>query len=161
MKRLASVIAICLILSQARVLYAEESVKADKLVDAALSVVSYDIKTTEGEDIVVTAGYSSTRPNPEIENLDIAPRDSINDGTKICRIPTKEGANIEVNYTYSGGSRVGIKMSAEPSNVSSDEEYTQDLTVQSNGGYMISFAFIWQGKDLKEVRIEPLVNPFS
>ena len=54
-----------------------------------------------------------------------------------------------------------MKISAEPPNPGSDGEYSQILPVESKGGYIINFTFIWQGRDLKEVRIEPLINPFS
>lgn len=154
-------VAVFALLTFACAVHAEDSVKADKLVDGASSTVSYDIKSADGDDLVMTAGYSSERPKPEIESLDIVPRAAITDGTQAFKIPTKEGSPIEIQYTYSAGARTDMKVSSEPSSQSAEDEYSQSLTVQSNGGYMISFTFIWQGKDLKEVRIEPLVNPFS
>lgn len=161
MKKIFSVIAVALGLVLAGMSYAEENVSADKIIDIAESKVSYDIKTVGGEDLVITADYASGGANPEIENMDISPRSFISEGTKVFEIATKEGAPIEIQYSYSGGERVGIKVSAEPSNPSLDEEYSQVLSVESKGGHIINFTFIWQGKDLREVRVEPLVNPFA
>jgi len=143
------------------ILHAEEKVSADRVVDIAASRVSYDIKTAEDEDIILTVDYTSERPNPELENMDIVPQGAVKDGTRVFRIQTKEGSPIEIQYVYENGERVGMKISAEPSDPSSDAEYSQVLSVESKGGYIIKFTFIWQGKELKEVRIEPLINPFS
>lgn len=142
-------------------LYAEEGVKADRVVDLSESIVSYDIKTVEGEDLLLTADYTQARPNPELENMDIVPQGLIKEGTKSFTIPTKENTPINIQYSFSGGERSGMKISAQPSNPTSDAEYSQILSVESKGGYTINFTFIWQGGDLKEVRIEPLANPFS
>lgn len=161
MKSILSVIVVSVILISAGMSRAEEGIKADNVIDLAGSRVSYDIKTTEGEDLIVTADYAKTRPNPEIENMDIAPLNAINEGTKKFKIATKEGAPIELQYVYARGERVGMKISAEPANPSSDAEYPQVLSVESKAGHIINFTFIWQGKELKEVRIEPQENPFA
>lgn len=142
-------------------LYAQENVKADRVVDMAESVVSYDIKTIEGEDLSLTADYASSRPNPEIENMDIVPRGLAGEGVKSLTIQTKEGAPITIEYSFAFGERTDMKISTKPSNPASDGEYSQILSVESKAGYVINFTFIWQGGDLKEVRIEPMINPFT
>ncbi|MCX5678745.1 MAG: hypothetical protein NTY76_06525 [Candidatus Omnitrophica bacterium] len=161
MKKIFSIIAAVLGLVFAGMSYAQGNIKADNVIDITESKVSYDIKTAEGEDLVVTADYASGSASPEIENMDIFPRNSINEGIKAFTVTTKEGVPIEIQYAYSGGERVGVKISTKPSHPSSDSEYAQVLSVESKGGYIIKFMFVWQGKDLKEVRVEPLVNPFA
>lgn len=163
MRKILSITAVALGLASAGILHAGGSVKADNVIDIAESRVSYDIKTASGEDIVITADYvpGARGTTPEIENMDISPRSPINGGTRAFKVITKEGVPIEIQYSYAGGERTGIKISTKPPNPSSDEEYPQVLSVESKGGYIINFTFIWQGKDLKEVRVEPLVNPFA
>ncbi len=162
MWNILSVIALSVILISAGMSRAEENIKADSIVDRTESRVGYVIKTARGDDyLVITADYAQTRPNPEIENMDISPLDTVNEGTRTFKIATKEGVPIEIQYIYTRGERIGMKIFAEPPNPSSDEEYSQVLSVESGGGYIINFTFIWQGKDLKEVRIEPLINPFA
>ena len=161
MKNILSVIALSVILISAGTSSAAENIKADNVVDPAESMVSYKIRAAGGEDLVITADYAQTRPNPEIENMDISPLDAVNEGARTFKIVTKEGIPIEIQYVYARGERVGMKISAEPSNPSSDAEYPQILSVESSGGYIINFTFVWQGKDLKEVRIEPQINPFT
>lgn len=161
MNRSLSAVAAAVLLFSALSINAQAKIKADTVVDTAESKVSYDIKTSEGEDLVLTADYVSGKPDPELENMDIAPKDPIDEGTKVFKIMSKEGAPIEIQYSYRGGERAGMKIFTEPTNPSSDTEYYQVLSVESKGGYIIHFTFIWQGKDLKEVRIEPLVNPFA
>lgn len=161
MNKMLSVIAVVSSLAFTGMLQAEGNIKADNVIDAANSKVSYDIRTARGEDLIITADYSSDPAKAEIENMDISPLSPINEGTKVFTVVTKEGVPIDIQYSYSGGERTGIKISAKPSNPSSDAEYPQILSVESKGGYTINFTFIWQGKDLKEVRIEPLINPFA
>ncbi len=161
MKSILSVIALSVILISAGTSSAAENIKADNVVDPAESMVSYKIRAAGGEDLVITADYAQTRPNPEIENMDISPLDAVNEGARTFKIVTKEGIPIEIQYVYARGERVGMKISAEPSNPSSDAEYPQILSVESSSGYIINFTFVWQGKDLKEVRIEPQINPFT
>lgn len=162
MKKLFIVMVAAAAVLSSYALHAEESVKADRLVDLSESIVSYDIKTAEGEDLLLTADYNtSVRPAPELENMDIVPQTPIKDGTKSFTIPTKEGAPINIQYTFSGNDLSGMKISTAPSNPASDGEYSQILSVVSKAGYTINFTFIWQGGELKEVRIEPSVNPFG
>jgi hypothetical protein len=161
MKKTFGIIVVSMMLISAGMSCAEEGVKADNLIDLAGSRVSYEIKTDRGEGLIITADYAKTRPNPEIENMDIAPLNAINEGTKEFKLATKEGIPIELQYVYARGERVGMKIYAEPSNPSSDAEYPQVLSVESNAGYIINFTFIWQGQELKEVRIEPQKNPFA
>ena len=161
MKKILSIVAAVTVLASAAILHAEEKAGADKITGINESRVSYDIKTVDGEDLVITADYASSRPNPEIENIDISPKDPINEGTRVFKVMTKEGTPIELHYIYEKGERVGMKISAESPNPSSDAEFPQILSVKSEGGRIINFTFIWQGEDLKEVRIEPLVNPFA
>jgi hypothetical protein len=161
MKKIFGITAIALGLAFAGMSYADENIKADNVIDAAGAKVSYDIKTSEGEDLVITADYASPSARAEIENMDIFPRGSASEGIKTFTLATKEGTPIEIQYLYSGPERAGMKISAKPSHPSSDSEYAQVLSVESKGGYIIKFMFVWQGKDLKEVRVEPLVNPFA
>ena len=161
MKSILSVIAVSVILVSAGMSYAAENIKADDVVDLTESTVSYKIETAGGEDLVITADYAQTRPNPEIENMDISPLDNVYEGARTFKIITKEGIPIDIQFVYARGERVGMAISAEPSNPASDLEYSQILSAESSGGYIIIFTFVWQGKDLKEVRVEPQLNPFA
>lgn len=160
MKKLLSIVTIIVFIAGYSV-SAFAALKADNMVDQSKAIVSYDLKTNEGVDLVLTADYSFARPIPDLENMDIAPKDPIRDGTRTFTLRSKEGTPVTIEYTYKNGERVGMKISSQPSNPASDAEYSQILSVESKAGYSISFTFIWQGSDLKEVRIEPSVNPFA
>jgi len=161
MRKMLGVVAVAVVLTSASVLNAGGNAAAGGIIDIAGSRASYDIKTVEGEDLVITADYARMRPDPEIENIDIAPRNPSSEGTRVFRIMTREGVPIEIQYLYAGDKCVEIKISAEPSNTSSDAEHSQVLSVEARSGHIINFTFIWQGKELREVRIEPMVNPFA
>lgn len=161
MKKVAGIIVAVVVLFSGHWVYSQENAKADRVVNFSESIVSYDIKTAEGEDLLLTADYTSARPNPELENMNIVPQNLVNEGAKLFTIQTKEKAPITIQYSFSGGELSDMKISAEPPSPESDGEYSQILSVESKAGYIINFIFIWQGKDLKEVRIEPSVNPFS
>ncbi len=161
MKKILGIIAVAVLVLRTSVAGADVNANVDKVGDMAKAVVSYEIATSEGDELVLTVDYDSKRPTPEIENMDISPITPISDGTKTFKILTKEGVPIEIEYSYSGGKRTGMKISTAPSNPSSDAEYSQILSVQSKGAHVVNFTFIWQGTELKEVRIEPQVNPFD
>jgi hypothetical protein len=161
MKKILSIMIIASLLFIGYTAHAALTPKADQVVSQARSIVSYDIATNEGQDLVLTADYSAARPTPDLENLDITPKTPVKDGVMSFTLRTQEGAPITVEYTYAKGERVGMKFSAEPPNPGSDAEYTQILSVASKAAYIINFTFVWQGGELKEVRIEPLINPFD
>lgn len=151
----------CVFLVSGYAVFAFAAIKADTLVDQSKAIVSYDINTNEGIDLVLTADYSFARPIPDLENMDIIPKAPAKDGAQAFTLRSKEGTPITIEYMYQNGERVGMKIAAEPTNPTTDAEYAQILSVESRAGHIINFTFIWQGKDLKEVRIEPLVNPFA
>ncbi len=161
MNKSLGIIAAAVVLFSGYGVYAQENAKADRAVNFSESIVSYDIKTAEGEDLLLTADYTSARPNPELENMNIVPQSSMSEGTKSLTIQTKEKTPITIQYSFSDGGLSDMKISAEPPSPELDGEYSQVLSVESKAGYIINFTFIWQGKDLKEVRIEPSINPFS
>ncbi|MBN2453113.1 MAG: hypothetical protein JXB40_02470 [Candidatus Omnitrophica bacterium] len=159
MKRLLGIAAAAAILAVYPA-YAGQGVIADRLVDPSKSVVSFDIATAEGEDLTLTADYSSERPSPEPENMEIMPPGAIKEGTRSFTIRSKEGVPVNIQYLYGGGEMISMRISTESPNPASDAEYLQILSVESRAGHIINFTFVWQGDELKEVRIEPLINPF-
>jgi hypothetical protein len=161
MRKMYRIIFTIVMLCCACSVYADVNANVDRVIDPAKSSVGYDIVTSEGQTLALTIDYDSKRPTPEIENMDISPVAPVSEGTKIFKIPTKEGEPIEIEYSYSNGERTGMKISATPSNPSSDAEYSQIVSVVSKLSHVINFTFVWQGQELKEVRIEPLVNPFD
>ena len=54
-----------------------------------------------------------------------------------------------------------MNISVPPPAGQSGAEYEETLTITSKGGYVIRFVFYWKGGELKGVRAEPVVNPFS
>lgn len=140
---------------------ASAAVKADNLANAEESTVSYSVKTAEGEDVIVTVDYTTSGSDAEIENMEIEPAVHVADGTKSLKIPSVEGPAIEIQFTYSLGKRTGIKISSVPPDPSSAVQSNSRSTIESSGGYLIDFDFLWNGKELAEVRVEPRDNPFS
>ena len=116
-----------------------------------------------GEYIRVVMDYSSNRPSPDLQNIDIVPHRPINDGILPLKVGTKEKKPITFQYFYRQGKFVNIKISTDrPKKVQDNEaEYEETLTVISKGGYELRFTFKWKGQEAKGVRVEPVINPYS
>ena len=125
MNKIFGLVVLAVVIFSRCFVFAAEGVKADKLLDLSESIVGYDIKTVEGEDLILMADYTSSRPNPELENLNITCQGGMKDGTKSFTIQTKENIPINIEYTFSGGDISGMKISTKPSNPASDGEYSQ------------------------------------
>jgi hypothetical protein len=134
---------------------------SDRQIDPEASVVAYDIKTEEGEDLWMITDYTGRRPDPELQNMDITPQRALRDGVKTLTVQTDTGRPIEFQYYYKAGERVSVNISVPPPAGQSGAEYEETLTITSKGGYVIRFVFYWKGGELKGVRAEPVVNPFS
>ncbi|MCM8760706.1 MAG: hypothetical protein NC933_00985 [Candidatus Omnitrophica bacterium] len=140
---------------------AVQQIGADRVLEPNDSVVAFDIKTQEGEDLYLVADYTARRPDPELQNMDIAPASPLREGVKFLKIDTVEGRPIEFQYFYKEGQLVSINITTPPPSVPMDGEYLETLTVKSKAGHPIIFTFQWEKGELKGVRVEPATNPFG
>ena len=140
---------------------AVQEVGADRQLDPVMSVVVYEIKTASGEDLLLVADYTARRPDPELQNLDIMPKDPVRDGIKSLRLESNEKRPIEFAYLYKDAQIESINISAPPPAVTSAEESAEVLTVPSVSGHIVNFTLTWKGGELKGVRAEPAQNPFG
>jgi hypothetical protein len=143
------------------------TVNADALIVPQRSVVAYDIRAVNGEYIRVVMDYSSNRPAPDLQNIDIVPHRPITDGILPLKVMSKEKKEITFQYFYRQGQFVNIKISTDRPKEASGKaasgaaEYEEALTVTSKGGYELRFTFKWKDGEAKGVRAEPVVNPYS
>lgn len=137
-----------------------QTVEADAEIDHLWSIVCYNIKSLGGENIQIKADYTYARPNPALQNLDIILPQSLEEGPKIYKIQTKENKQIELTCSYKNGQPEHIKIFTSLPSDAAGNECTEVLSVVSQRGYVINFAFYWRGKTLENVKVEPLVNPY-
>jgi len=140
---------------------AVQEIGADRQLDPVMSVVAYELKTSGGGDLLLVADYTARRPDPELQNLDIMPKDPVRDGIKSLKLESNEKRPIEFAYLYKDGKIESVNISVPPPAVTSAEESAEILTVPSAGGHIVNFTLTWKGGELKGVRVEPAVNPFS
>ncbi len=140
---------------------AVQEIAADRQLDPVMSIVVYEMKTSGGGDLLLVADYTARRPDPELQNLDIMPKDPVRDGIKSLKLESNEKRPIEFAYLYKDGQIESINISATAPAVTSAEESTENLTVPSVSGHIINFTLTWKGGELKGVRAEPAQNPFG
>jgi hypothetical protein len=139
------------------------TVNADAVIVPQRSVVAYDIRAINGEYIRIVMDYSSNRPGPDLQNIDIIPHRPITDGILPLKVMSKEKKQITFQYFYRQGQFVNIKISTDRPKAASgkDAEYEETLSVVSKGGYELRFTFKWKDQEAKGVRAEPVLNPYS
>lgn len=140
-----------------------EIVNADTIIVPQRSVIGYDIRAMNGEYIRVVMDYSSNRPSPDLQNIDIVPHRPITDGILPLKVMSREKKQITFQYFYRQGQFVNIKISTDrPKEASGkDAEYEETLSVVSKGGYELRFTFKWKDQEAKGVRVEPIINPYG
>ena len=134
---------------------------ADRRLDEVMSVVAYDMRTMEGEDLLMVTDYTGRRPDPELQDMDIAPARPIREGVKILRLATDKERPIEFQYHYKDGERMSVNIAVDPPAGAGEGDIQEVLNVRSKGGHVVAFTFYWQNGQLKGVRAEPAVNPFG
>lgn len=139
---------------------AVQQVEADTEVDHLWSIVSYNIQTVEGDVVQIRVDYTSERPNPILQNLEFVPAEELKEGMKVYKLQTKEKKPIEFSCSYKNGQLENIKIYTDPPSGLEGVGYSEKLSVVSQDGYIINFVFDWSGKELKEVNVEPLINPY-
>lgn len=143
------------------------TVNADAVIVPQRSVVGYDIRSMNGEYIRVVMDYSSNRPGPDLQNIDIVPHRPIADGILPLKVMSKEKREITFQYFYRQGQFVNIKISTDRPKEASGKaaaggaEYEETLTVTSKGGYELRFTFKWKDQEAKGARVEPVINPYG
>jgi hypothetical protein len=155
---------------------AVQKVDADGVLNPSRSTVGYDVKATDGQYLRIVFDYSSERPDPVIQRIDIVPHRPVKDGILQLKVQTKEKKPIKFQYYFKNGQFVNIKISTEPpppaapaakgpaAGPKTDKAEKPDeetLTAKSVGGYAIKFTFSWKDGEIKGVRAEPAVNPYG
>ena len=69
MKKILGIIAVAVLVLRTSVAGADVNANVDKVGDMAKAVVSYEIATSEGDELVLTVDYDSKRPTPEMTIL--------------------------------------------------------------------------------------------
>jgi hypothetical protein len=140
-----------------------QKVEADSVIVPEKSIVGYDIRSSDGDYLRVVADYSSFRPEPELQKIEIIPHRPISDGILPLKVETKEKRPIKFQYFYRQGQLVNMKISADPPKeaLKKDKEYEETLSVVSRGGYVIRFMFQWKDGEAKGIRVEPAVHPYG
>jgi len=140
-----------------------QKVEADGVIVPGKSVVSYDIRSSDGDYLRMVADYSSFRPEPELQKIEIVPHRPISDGILPLKVQTREKKPVKFQYFYKEGQLVNMKISADPPKeaLRKDKEYEETLSVVSRGGYVIRFMFQWKDGETKGIRVEPAVHPYG
>lgn len=134
---------------------------ADNEDDHVMSVVSYKVEGQDGAPIGIVVDYTSFRPNPDIQNVKIVPPENIiKKGGKIIEINSREGKIIRISFFYDVKQLRNIKLDTDYPPNASQKGHVEELTVLSQGGYIIKFIFSWRNEKLINVRVEPLINPY-
>ncbi len=142
-------------------LEAVRKVNADTIVNPAMSTVQYDIASMEGEDIYITADYTSTRPNPPMQNASINAKTGLKDGEKVLRLRSRENRNIDVGFLYKNGKQENAWLNTNSSQCAQDAGFQETLSVVSKMGYVLNFTFEWSKGKLQGVKVDPLVHPYG
>lgn len=138
-------------------------VLADGVIFPPRSVVGYDIRASDGNYLRVVIDYSSNRPFPDPQKVEIIPHSPRTDGILPFTVKTREGKPIRVQFFYRGGQFINMKISTDPppSDPEKGDEREETLSVVSRGGYLLRFTFHWKGGEVSGIRIEPEVNPYG
>ncbi len=135
-------------------------VEADAVINSVISTVRYDIQSLEGEDIYIKADYTSKRPDPPLQSLEIISSAGLREGEKALIVRSRENKNIEMRFFYKNGRLEGLQLYTVPPQGAQDAGLQETLSVLSKGSYCLTFIFEWSKGKLQGVKVEPLINPY-
>jgi hypothetical protein len=141
-------------------------VDSDGVIIPARSVVGYDIRAVNGEYLRIAIDYSSDRPNPDMQKVEIFPLKGRSDVILPLQVKTRELRLIKFQFFYHKGEFVNNKIYVEGPRASGDamggeKEYEEKLSVVSAGGHVIRLTVLWKDNEISGVRAEPAVNPYG
>lgn len=140
-----------------------QKVDADGILLPSRSVAGYDLRAKNGQYLRLAIDYSSERPDPAIQKIDIAPHKPVQDGILLLEVDTKEKKPVKFQYFYKKGQFMNLKIYTDPpakaEGAKAPEE--ESLSAVSVGGYTIKFIFKWKDGEVAGIRAEPLVNPYQ
>lgn len=134
--------------------------EADAVINPVMSTVRYDIRSLEGEDIYIKADYTSKRPDPPLQSIEITSSAGLTEGEKVLIVRSRENKNIEMRFFYKNGRLEGLQLYTVPPQGAQDAGLQETLSVLSKGSHVITFIFEWSKGKLQSVKIEPLINPY-
>lgn len=138
-----------------------KDVLADRQLDPANSVVAYKFDPKDGGPFEIEVKYNNARMEPDIEDIAIVPAACTDGAAKNFTLMTRESKPIGIKGVCKGGRLADIVTIAEPPKTSGNGTSQTTLSAESRGGYIINFTLYWKGKELKAVKVEPLVNPYA
>ncbi|MEW6170579.1 MAG: hypothetical protein AB1472_03365, partial [Candidatus Omnitrophota bacterium] len=135
--------------------------EVDEELDPELSKVIYNIKTQTGQIIKIKVDYTSDRPNPPIQNVDILPPQKLKEGIDPYRISTKEKKDLIFDFKFKNNKLESVQVSHVSLPDTTGIKYEETLTITSQQGYDIKFIFLWKDNEIISIRCEPFLNPYS
>lgn len=135
--------------------------EVDEELDPELSKVIYNIKTQTGQIIKIKVDYTSDRPNPPIQNVDILPPQELKEGLDSYQISTKENKDLIFDFKFKNNKLESVQVSHALPPDTTGIKYEETLTITSQRGYDIKFIFSWKNNEIISIRCEPSLNPYS
>lgn len=135
--------------------------EADEETDAAFSKVIYNIKTRSGQVIKMQVDYTSDRPDPPIQRVDILPPDELKDGVKSYHISTKQKKDLIIEFCVKNNKLEYVRVDNASNPETVGKEYRETLTITSEAGYDIDFEFLWKNNEIESIKCVPVRNPYS
>lgn len=136
-------------------------IEADQEVDAELSKVIYNIKTQTNQIIKIQVDYTSDRPNPLLQHVEIIPPLDLKEGISSYRIATKEKKDLIVEFHLKNKKLEFVRIDSSLPPDSTARQYEETLTITSEAGYDIEFEFLWKNNAIVSVLCTPARNPYS
>lgn len=135
--------------------------EADEETDAAFSKVIYNIKTRSGQVIKMQVDYTSDRPDPPIQRVDILPPEELKEGVKSYRIPAKQKKDMIIEFCMKNNKLEYARVDNASRPETAGKEYRETLTITSEAGYDIDFEFLWKNNEVESIKCVPSRNPYS
>ncbi|MFH0771747.1 MAG: hypothetical protein V1933_03920 [Candidatus Omnitrophota bacterium] len=135
--------------------------EADEEMDAEYSKVIYNVKTRSGQIIKIQIDYTSDRPDPPIQQVEMFPPPELKEGIKSYRIFTKQKKDIIVEFCMKNDKLEYARVDSASHPETAGKEYQETLTITSGAGYDIDFKFLWKDNEIKSVECAPSRNPYS
>lgn len=135
--------------------------EADEETDAEYSRVIYNIKTRSGQIIKVQVDYTSDRPNPPIQHVDILPPAELKEDVKSYRIPTKQKKDLIIEFCMKNNKLEYVRVDNASRPETAGKEYQETLTITSEAGHDIDFEFLWKNNEVENIKCAPARNPYS
>jgi hypothetical protein len=134
--------------------------EADVVINPVMSTVRYDIRSLKGEDIYIKADYTSKRPDPPLQSVEIVSNAGPTEKEKVLIVRSRENKNIEMSFFYKNSRLESLQLYTTPPQGAQGEGFREALSVLSKDNHVITFIFEWSKGKLQEVRVEPLINPY-